>query len=244
MGRSWQTPLSCRLVATARRVSTPATPPTLSSTSTAISCAARSRRAQLLCADSLPAQVDTRNANSALGRPTMGGGHDEGFPAVRRACALPERPGAQAHSLNSDKVVPQGALSYLSTWPAGGTQPVVSTLNALKGRSWRNAAIVPAGGAGAISVYVTNTTGRGHRYKRLLRALTRCFTSGAVILEPEWRGRSTDTAAPELTVLLWRHNSHARRIRSACCAESSPSIRSRITEGPSDQVRARCAWKS
>jgi hypothetical protein len=55
-------------------------------------------------------------------------------------------------------VVPQGALSYLSTWPAGGTQPVVSTLNAFKGQVVANAAIVLAGAAGSVDVYVTNTT--------------------------------------------------------------------------------------
>ena len=49
-------------------------------------------------------------------------------------------------------------LGYLSTWPAGATQPVVSTLNAFKGQIVANAAIVLAGGTGSIDVYVTNTT--------------------------------------------------------------------------------------
>jgi hypothetical protein len=55
-------------------------------------------------------------------------------------------------------VVPQGALGYLSTWPTGEAQPVVSTLNAYNGQVVANAAIVPAGGIGSIDVYVTNTT--------------------------------------------------------------------------------------
>jgi len=55
-------------------------------------------------------------------------------------------------------VVPQApTFGYLSTWPAGGTQPVVSTLNALKGQVVANAAIVPAGEGGAINVFVTDT---------------------------------------------------------------------------------------
>jgi hypothetical protein len=55
-------------------------------------------------------------------------------------------------------VVPQAPTSgYLSTWPAGGAQPVVSTLNALKGEVVANAAIVPAGEGSAISVFVTDT---------------------------------------------------------------------------------------
>ena len=75
-------------------------------------------------------------------------------------------PGAQAYSLNMT-VVPDGVLSYLSTWPAGGAQPVVSTLNAFKGQIVANAAIVPAGGAGAIDVYVTNTTDVVVEHQRL-----------------------------------------------------------------------------
>jgi hypothetical protein len=55
-------------------------------------------------------------------------------------------------------VVPQAALGYLTIWPAGQPQPVVSTLNSQDGRIKANAAIVPAGANGDISVYVTDTT--------------------------------------------------------------------------------------
>jgi hypothetical protein len=55
-------------------------------------------------------------------------------------------------------VVPDGVLSYLSTWPAGVPRPLVSTLNSFDGAVVANAAIVPAGTSGAISVYVTNPT--------------------------------------------------------------------------------------
>jgi hypothetical protein len=55
-------------------------------------------------------------------------------------------------------VIPQGALNYLTAWPTGGTQPFVSTLNALKGLAVANAALVPAGTSSSISVFVTNTT--------------------------------------------------------------------------------------
>jgi hypothetical protein len=40
---------------------------------------------------------------------------------------------AAAYSLNVT-VVPHGPLSYLTVWPAGETQPVVSTLNSPDGR--------------------------------------------------------------------------------------------------------------
>ncbi len=55
--------------------------------------------------------------------------------------------------------VTSGSLSrLLCTWAAGQTQPLVSTLNAYKGQVAANAAIVPAGAGGAISVFVTDTT--------------------------------------------------------------------------------------
>ncbi len=101
--------------------------------------------------------VDTRNANGALGGPTLGPSTTRTFPLSSGSCGLPGFPGAQAYSLNMT-VVPQGFLAYLSTWPAGVAQPVVSTLNAFKGQVVANAAIVPAGGAGSIDVFVTNTT--------------------------------------------------------------------------------------
>ena len=64
---------------------------------------------------------------------------------------------ASAYSLNMT-VVPSGFLGYLSVWPAGGSQPEVSTLNAYKRQAVANAALVPAGASGAVRVYVTNTT--------------------------------------------------------------------------------------
>ena len=70
-------------------------------------------------------------------------------------CNIPTT--AAAYSLNVT-VVPQGPLGYLTIWPTGEGQPVVSTLNSLDGRIKANAAIVPAGTNGAVSVYVTNTT--------------------------------------------------------------------------------------
>jgi hypothetical protein len=50
------------------------------------------------------------------------------------------------------------SLGYLTIWPAGGPQPVVSTLNSVDGRVKANAAIVPAGTSGDVSVFVTDTT--------------------------------------------------------------------------------------
>jgi hypothetical protein len=49
-------------------------------------------------------------------------------------------------------------LGYLTIWPAGKSQPLVSTMNSPDGRIKANAAIVPAGASGAVSVYATDTT--------------------------------------------------------------------------------------
>jgi hypothetical protein len=49
-----------------------------------------------------------------------------------------------------------GYLGWLTTWPSGTDEPVVSTLNAWDGLMRANAAIVPAGADGAISVYVSD----------------------------------------------------------------------------------------
>jgi IPT/TIG domain len=101
--------------------------------------------------------VDTRNVTGTFGGPTMAGNTTRVFPLSQGTCGLPPYPTAQAYSLNMT-VVPQGALAFLSTWPDGSPQPVVSTLNAFDGQVVANAAIVPAGTDGSIDVYVTNTT--------------------------------------------------------------------------------------
>ena len=64
---------------------------------------------------------------------------------------------AAVYSLNVT-VVPPAPLGYLTIWPAGEGRPLVSTLNSLDGRIKANAAIVPGGASGAVSVYVSNTT--------------------------------------------------------------------------------------
>ena len=64
---------------------------------------------------------------------------------------------AAAYAFNVT-VVPQTTLAYLTAWPTGQPQPVVSTLNSFDGTILANAAIVPAGTAGAASFYASNTT--------------------------------------------------------------------------------------
>jgi hypothetical protein len=54
-------------------------------------------------------------------------------------------------------VVPPGALGYLTLWPQGTTQSLVSALNALDGSITSNMAIVPAA-SGSVSAYASNPT--------------------------------------------------------------------------------------
>jgi len=74
------------------------------------------------------------------------------FPIPSSNCAVPSD--AQAYSLNVTSV-PQGPLGYLSIWPSGKAQPLASTLNAPTGTIVANAAIVPAGVNGALSIFAT-----------------------------------------------------------------------------------------
>jgi hypothetical protein len=96
--------------------------------------------------------VDTRNPSSPLGGPELTG--TRSLPIATSSCGLP--PAAQAYSLNAT-VVPNGLLGFLTLWPAGGTAPLVSTLNSLDGSVVSNAAIVPAAN-GSIDALATNPT--------------------------------------------------------------------------------------
>ena len=99
--------------------------------------------------------ADTRNAAGLFGGPKLDARATRSFAIPAGACNIPTT--AAAYSMNVT-VVPDGPLSYLTAWPTGSDQPFVSTLNALDGAIVANAAIVPAGPGGAISVYVTNRT--------------------------------------------------------------------------------------
>jgi len=99
--------------------------------------------------------ADTRGDAGPLGGPKMGDGESRSFPIPSSGCGIPAT--AAAYSLNVT-VVPDGMLQYLTVWPAGAGQPLVSTLNSWDGAVVANAAIVPAGAGGAISVFVANRT--------------------------------------------------------------------------------------
>ncbi len=99
--------------------------------------------------------VDTRNSSAPLGGPFLAGGQSRDLPLPMSSCGLPAN--AQAYSLNFT-AVPRSHLSFLTVWPTGQARPVVSTLNAPTGAVTANAAVVPAGQAGDVSVFATDDT--------------------------------------------------------------------------------------
>jgi N-acetylneuraminic acid mutarotase len=97
--------------------------------------------------------ADTRNATGALGGPSLTGGVGRAFPVKSSACGIPST--AKAYSLNVT-AVPHSSLGYLTAWPSGQAQPVVSTLNSSTGAVTANAALVPAGTSGDVSIFVSD----------------------------------------------------------------------------------------
>src|ERR1035441_12099 len=98
--------------------------------------------------------VDTRPERGGGG--PIQGGIPQNFP-ISGAGSCGILTSAAAYSMNVS-VVPNGPLGYLTVWPAGQPRPLASTLNSLDGRIKANAAIIPAGTSGEISVYATSTT--------------------------------------------------------------------------------------
>jgi YVTN family beta-propeller protein len=103
--------------------------------------------------------VDTRNPVGELGGPFLSQDQQRNFPVLESTC-IPQNANAQAYSFNVTAVPhPTGQrLGFLTVWPKGEPQPGVSTLNNVTGTIVANAAIVPSGAGGAISVYPNNDT--------------------------------------------------------------------------------------
>jgi YVTN family beta-propeller protein len=101
--------------------------------------------------------VDTRPQDGGSGPISGRTARTFNLPQLAQAQGCRDLSLAAAYSLNIT-VVPSGSLGYLTLWPTGEDQPVVSTLNSPDGRVKANAAITPAGYQGEVSVYVTDTT--------------------------------------------------------------------------------------
>jgi hypothetical protein len=103
--------------------------------------------------------VDTRNPNGDLGGPFLTGTHERDFPVLESSC-IPSGVNPSAYSFNVTAIAHPAhqRLGYLTVWPQGQPQPVVSTLNNPTGTNVANAAIVLAGTNGAIAVYPHDDT--------------------------------------------------------------------------------------
>jgi hypothetical protein len=114
--------------------------------------------------------ADTRDGTfpAGFGPPSLVGNATRTFAIQSATSPCPVPSIAQAYSFNitvvplgttfPGNVNPSGALGYLTIWPTGVAQPVVSTLNSFLGTVAANAAIVPAGTNGSVDVFVFNNT--------------------------------------------------------------------------------------
>ena len=98
--------------------------------------------------------IDTRDPTGALGGPALFAQQPRSIPVRSSACGIPAT--AQAYALNATVVPQTPVFSFLSLWQTGSARPVVSTLNAVTGTVTANAAILPAGINGEVSVYATD----------------------------------------------------------------------------------------
>ena len=103
--------------------------------------------------------VDTRQQDGDLGGPYLQASQERDFPILESSC-IPSNVTPAAYSFNVT-AVPHPAhqrLGYLTVWPVGVPQPIVSTLNNPTGTIVANAAIVPAGTGGAVAVFPNDNT--------------------------------------------------------------------------------------
>ncbi len=157
--------------------------------------------------------LDTRNPNGPLGGPFLTGGQERDFPVLSSNCNIPSS--AQAYSMNFTVVPYNGEpMGYLTVWPQGSQQPVVSTLNNLTATIVANAAIVPSGTGGGIAVYPSGDT-------QLVADIDGYFAapgSGGLSLYSEAPCRVLDTRGWQ-----WRlqRRAHGQRGDSACAPPGS-----------------------
>jgi uncharacterized repeat protein (TIGR03803 family) len=108
--------------------------------------------------------ADTRSNTfpQGLGAPHLAAGVARDFPVLNNTTCIPAGLDAAAYSFNLTAIpYPSGGsrLGYLEVWPTGQQpQNPVSTLNNPTGTNVANAAIVPAGSNGEITVYPSNDT--------------------------------------------------------------------------------------
>jgi hypothetical protein len=94
---------------------------------------------------------DTRNANGPYGGPRLLANTTRNFDIDSGPCTgIPT--GVDAYSMNFGAILADG-IGFVTIWPTGVTRPTVSSINTIPGYVLANAAIVPAGTNGSISVF-------------------------------------------------------------------------------------------
>ena len=89
----------------------------------------------------------------------MTGGHERDFPILQCHHLQHSFHAAQAYSLNFSVVSSRAPLGYLTVWPTGQSRASwFPRLNNVHGTIVANAALVPAGTGGDISVFPSNDT--------------------------------------------------------------------------------------
>ena len=92
--------------------------------------------------------ADTRNAPGPYGAPALAAGAPRNFTLTGQ-CGIPA--GASAASLNITVTNTQGP-GFILIFPQGSSQPNVSTLNYVAGQTIANAAVMPLGTGGGVTV--------------------------------------------------------------------------------------------
>ena len=106
----------------------------------------------------VPLPTPCRAVDTRLTGGSIAAGTSQSFNPGGGGCSIPlPSTGRIAYAINVT-VVPHGTLGYLTVWPTGSAQPIVSTLNSLDGRTKASAAIATGGNGGEISIYATDTT--------------------------------------------------------------------------------------
>ena len=156
---------------------------------------------------------DTRNAVGPYGGPRLIANVTRNFDIDDGPCQpLPSL--VQAYSMNFGAILADGD-GFITIWPAGAAQPVVSAINTLAGEVIANSAIVPAGAGGAISIfpntgvhlygdingYFTNDANPGTGFQYFAWESNNSGTFGAAIIT------NTSTANDDTWALVARTNS-------------------------------------
>lgn len=94
---------------------------------------------------------DTRNVNGPYGGPRLLANTTRDFDINSGPCTG-ILSGVEAYSMNFGAILPDG-IGFVTIWPTGLARPTVSSINTIPGYVLANAAIVPAGTNGQISVF-------------------------------------------------------------------------------------------